>query len=71
MNIPSRWTPAVIKKAFDEGTEERTINGRKVRIVTDMVLQMALITGPKNKLHQGIQAGPWTSGGKLEARLVG
>jgi hypothetical protein len=70
MNLPSRWTPAAIKKAFDEGTEERTINGRKVRIVTDPALRLALTSTPKTKLHDGIQAGPWTSNGELEARLV-
>jgi hypothetical protein len=71
MKIPSRWTTAAIKKAFAEGTEERIINGRAVRVATDPALQLALTSVPKTKLHAGIQAGPWASNGELEVRLVG
>ena len=71
MKLPSRWTRNAIKKAFDEGTEERTVGGRKVRIVTDPALKLALTSTPKTRLHDGIQAGPWTKDGELEVRLVG
>ncbi|RFC49478.1 MAG: hypothetical protein DVB22_002597 [Verrucomicrobia bacterium] len=71
MKIPSRWTTAAIKKAFAEGTEERTINGRKVRIVTDPALKLALTSAPKGKLHEVMQPGPWLSKNELEVRLVG
>lgn len=71
MKLPSRWTPAAIKKAFDQGTEERIVNGRTVRIVTDPALKLALTSTPKTKLHDGIYAGPWTANGELEVRLVG
>lgn len=71
MKLPFRWTRAAIKKAFDQGTEERIVNGRTVRIVTDPALKLALTSTPKTKLHDGIHAGPWTANGELEVRLVG
>lgn len=70
MKIPSRWTPAAIKQAFEEGTEERTFNGRTVRIVTDPTLRLALTSTPKTKIHDGIKTGPWRANGDLEARLA-
>ena len=70
MKIPSHWAPANIKQAFDEGTEERVINGRTVRVVTDPALKLALTSTPKTKLHEGIRTGPWRANGDLEARLA-
>lgn len=70
MKIPSRWTDESIKQAFDEGTAERVINGRTVRVVTDPALRLALTSAPKTKLHQGIHIGPWRANGDLEVRLA-
>jgi hypothetical protein len=70
MKLPSHWTPVTIKQAFDEGTAERTFNGRTVRVVTNPALKLLLTSAPKTKLHQGIHIGPWRANGELEARLA-
>ena len=70
MKTPSRWTDASIKRAFAEGTAERTMNGRTVLVVTDPALKLALTSTPKTKLHQGIHIGPWRANGELEVRLA-